>query len=424
MTWRARFEALIRELNDHADIEVITTELGAPASDADIAAAEAFLGRALPAEVAAFYRELNGADIEWSHTDGTRADAGARGVIRIMDLASVFRPDWATDDHGEKPYLPVDWPQDEYYAGFDPATMTLHWVEDPANEGRPMPDTSFGDYLDAALETRGWHFWQSMYLYDPERAAAPGATVEESEGRMQAQLPELFGAVDLAKVGNAAACAPAGGAGASDLPPIVYFRVDDLPEALARIAPEGTGPRGCFYWIARIGSAASAGLFDALPEPAMDDTHHGFDLVRAATAVLSSSPRLAEILRPDEVPPGGKVTGGSYDAGFHTGDADEVERFFRAEGRPMHSVGPILEALFLLDIRDAAGQPLRDAFYASRVMNAGFRYNLPESAPGLYAVDGEDAGFEHFDVFPPGGQEGTEVRRAELKHGVNTLTLG
>ena len=44
MTWRARFEALIRELNDHADIEVITTELGAPASDADIAAAEAFLG--------------------------------------------------------------------------------------------------------------------------------------------------------------------------------------------------------------------------------------------------------------------------------------------------------------------------------------------------------------------------------------------
>ncbi len=422
MSWRARFDALIRELNDHPDIQVHTAELGAPATAEAIAAAEAFLGHALPDDVAAFYREMDGARVSWSHSDARFQNLGAHGSIRVMDVAAVFRADWASDGYGSKPFLPFDWPQDEYYAGFD-SSLNIHWVHDPGSEGREMTGTTFAGYLDALLEARGWSFWQAMALYDESRASSLGATVEESEGRMQAILPRLFGAFDVAKVGNAGACPSADVSMLDEGEAIIAYRVSDLPEALGRMVPAEAGPRRCLFWVARPGSRTLGELFDEIPEPELDHVAEGLSLASAVVVTLASSPALAELLRPDEVPKGGRLTGGSWNAGFHTADGELVERWLRERGVRLLPVSAVLDTVQLLDVRDPAGDPVCGLTYESRVMNPGSCYDLSELAPGLYAIDREDSAFDHFDLFADGVESGFEVRRADLVGPCTVLTL-
>lgn len=413
MSWRARFEALLEELEAHEDIEVFEDELGPPAEEADLAEAAVILGRPLPEDVAAFYRELNGVDINWGHREPAYRGLGAYGAIRLFDVRTTFRRAWAADDHGGKPFLPFDWPVDEYYAGHDPADPgVLRWVYDPTGESRPLPETSFTDYLEAALETRGFEYWQEMYLYDPAVAAAPGARREQIEGRMQAILPRLFGRFDASKVGRAAAVPPAHVEHLDLGEAILVYRPGDLPSAVTQGLPADAGPRRCLFWLARSNSALPQRLFDAIPEPDLDHVGEGIQLVQGAARLLAQSPLTAELLRPEEVPPGGRITGGRYKAGFHTGDADQVEAWLRDQGARLLPIAPILARLLLIEVRDADGEPVSGLQKSSRVVNAGFRSPIREGTPGMYAVDRDDEAHRHFDLVL--GEEDAE-RRVELR---------
>lgn len=208
MNWRTRFEDLVDELQAHPDLEVNKAELGAPATDAVIEQASELVPFELPEQIIAFYRQMNGAMIQWRHRDPAWRQFGAEGTIGLFDLGGVFGTNWGGAEHYYKSWVPFDWYEGEHYAGFDPEEPSLWWVYDTDDDGRPM-HIDFETYLEALLETRGYRHWQDMFLYDAEYASRLGATVEQAEGRMQAVLPRIFDDFDIEKVGNSSELAPA-----------------------------------------------------------------------------------------------------------------------------------------------------------------------------------------------------------------------
>lgn len=199
--WRERFESLVEELRQHSDINLRKAVLGEPATEQQLEDAEKEFGAPLPSEIREFYAELNGVRILWWHHDEEWVDKGAVGEIGIVDVASFCGPPLDWGQHRE-----LDRSTPEYYAGvhIDDPTKIL-WLYEPSDSGGHLT-SSFRTYLDAALETRGWCHWPSMFVFDQERAKRTGATVDEAVGYMQAIVPALFGPVDWSKVGTAGDC--------------------------------------------------------------------------------------------------------------------------------------------------------------------------------------------------------------------------
>jgi hypothetical protein len=107
MTYRARFEQMIDELDADPRVVVARAYLGPAASDEAIRAAEREVGAPLAPEVAAFYREMNGLSLRWVFTEeATPADRARAsspfdsvdstgttpGLVNLMCIEEVFVP--------------------------------------------------------------------------------------------------------------------------------------------------------------------------------------------------------------------------------------------------------------------------------------------------------------------------------------------
>lgn len=106
-SWRARLEALLANLQGNPAITVIDAELGAPATEAEVAQVRAVLGFELAPELLAYFRSCNGCRIAWVEAEvATRSEAiatfqsyrwegGSHGAIAIPTLAElVARSPW------------------------------------------------------------------------------------------------------------------------------------------------------------------------------------------------------------------------------------------------------------------------------------------------------------------------------------------
>lgn len=353
MKWLARFEDMIAELESHPEIGVVRAELARPATDAEIERASSHVPYDLPPSVVAFYREMNGAMIRWRHRDQKWARFGARGTIGLLDICSVFRPEWAGADCGHKSWLPFDWYDGEYYAGFDPEAPDAIWyVDDTGDEGREM-EADFETYLEAVLETRGYASWQprdyaswqDMFLYDAEHPR-PGADTK-SEGRMQAILPLLFDNFDIDKVGNASHLAPADVSSLTPGPDIIVFQLADLNAELNSLIPEDSAIRDCQFWLTDESRDLDS-IFEELPEPEIEHVDKGLEVLERVARSASRSFDLTDILRPDLVPVGGRRSLGIIDSGFHSGDADRVRDWFEDRGFSLVSINRVSDLSELL----------------------------------------------------------------------------
>ena len=207
--WLPRFTALVREIEDHPQLEITAREIGAPATPEALAEAQAFLGQPLAPALKQLYAELDGFHLEWHHRDPAWGDTGVAGSIRLFPLRTVFRPDWAQPDYGSKAHLPFDWPNDDHFAGFGANDGQVYWVCDSEGEAEPF-GASFEAYLEAMLESRGIHFWQEMFLYSEARMQrlGLGRTVEQCQNLLYPAASFLFGHVDGDKLGGCLECPP------------------------------------------------------------------------------------------------------------------------------------------------------------------------------------------------------------------------
>ena len=163
--WKPRFEALVAGLRANKSLKVTAAKIPAPATDAQIAAAEKSLGRAIDADVAAFYRELNGFDLEWERKD----DDEIKGRIHLLPIQKVFA-DWdgiiwfseMASKPGEETFeqvVPFDFFVPEACAAFrkDESPLRVHYHY--CGEEIAPTRYAFTDYLERLLASRGYWYW-------------------------------------------------------------------------------------------------------------------------------------------------------------------------------------------------------------------------------------------------------------------------
>lgn len=139
---------------------------------------------------------------------------------------------------------------------------------------------------------------------------------------------------------------------------MLAYYLDAVPEYLSRELPLDASARRCLFFAARAGSRVVGAMLEAVPEREHDQTDETMVIAARITEIVSQSENFALMLRPDEVPAGGAIVGGSYLDGFHGGDAKAVERWLEAQGVECLSVEYFLDQLILLRLVDEDGEPL------------------------------------------------------------------
>ncbi|PCC71807.1 hypothetical protein [Nannocystis exedens] len=139
---------------------------------------------------------------------------------------------------------------------------------------------------------------------------------------------------------------------------MLVYRLDEVPEFLTRELPPDASVRQCLFFAAREDHRFLDALIAAVPEREHDDTDAAMDIADRVTRIASQSEDFAKALRPDKVPAGGAIIGGTYGNGFHGGDAEAVERWLEAHGVERVSLRTFLDKLILLRLVDEEGAPL------------------------------------------------------------------
>jgi hypothetical protein len=161
---RQRFTALVEELRRNPKIRVAEAKLGDPADASLIERARAANGGELPADVEAFYRQMNGFTLSWREA----SDEGRRdglGASEIIPIEGVFRerPAWKL---GENPVdtlvVPFDRFTEEASYAFCryPVRQTRVWTSAPGEPETCEPTAhEFEAFLDLYLHARAIRYF-------------------------------------------------------------------------------------------------------------------------------------------------------------------------------------------------------------------------------------------------------------------------
>ncbi|MDC0716428.1 SMI1/KNR4 family protein [Nannocystis bainbridge] len=429
MTLRARFHALIDELAAHPDITTDKQTLGAPTSGAELDGAEAELGRRLPAALRAFYAELDGVEIRWSHRQERWRDFGARGAIRMLPVGALAR---VAERIGGGRWIPIDFPYDTSYLGLARRSGGFSLVEEDSGEARALTN-SFSVYLDALLEARGWAYWQHMFLYQPR---GRHLRVEDSQGRMQAVLPVLFPGFEVRRVGNAAKCRAVDITSLLAGERLLVYRLRDLPPAFTEPVPAAGPLADKLFFLVAASSSIPDELFAAIPEPVCDASDDGRRIAEEMGRIAGHAFCLTDLIAPEQQAIGGRRTI-QVTTGFHTGSADAVEAWLRRRGCQLLPIDRWFAQLSFFTVRAADGAALDTVQMRSRVVNSGLRRPLAAVGRGIFVVDRSDDEWQQFVLYhhpdglkygseaPGPGEHCLEVALADLAPGqLTALELG
>ncbi|MFZ6184393.1 histone H1-like repetitive region-containing protein [Nannocystis pusilla] len=205
---------------------------------------------------------------------------------------------------------------------------------------------------------------------------------------------------------------------------LLVYRLDEVPEFLTRDLPPDSSVRRCLFFTARDDSPAIDAMLAAIPEDEHADVDAAMEIAHRVTAIAARSEAFANTLRPDEVPRGGALIGGTYVNGFHGGDAEAVERWIEAQGLKRVPLRSFLDRLILLRALDEAGAPLEqvDKFAGGPpALTAD-----PIDDDGLYVFE-RDSDHVRFELAQVSDEEEVpwlELRAEDLPPGVlHTVTV-
>lgn len=170
MSYLKRFQSMVAALKQNVNVRITACVFKEPASAADLQRARLDAGSVLPADVEAFFVEMNGFTLEWEHTvasikEGTDAD---KGLINMLPIGEIFTDwkgrTWFDGSRGDRyrPIKPFDLFAAEACAAFcQPAgaaleeTICFHYF----GEATCKTGYTFGEYVDRLLAARGFWYW-------------------------------------------------------------------------------------------------------------------------------------------------------------------------------------------------------------------------------------------------------------------------
>lgn len=138
---------------------------------------------------------------------------------------------------------------------------------------------------------------------------------------------------------------------------LVVYTLDQLPDALRSDVAPDAGPTRCLFWVANLESSAIANLMASVPEPDCDSIDEAMDTAGLVAEVIAQNHRLAELLRPEDVPAGEWIHAGEYSIGFHTAPAAETRAFLEQADCELHGIGELLDELLVLRAKNPDGSP-------------------------------------------------------------------
>jgi hypothetical protein len=185
---------MVADLRGNPNVEVISAELAAPATPADLEVARDLAGGELPAGTADFFGELNGFRLEWRHTVAaiSKGDLSDRGLVNILPVTEIFG-DWrgvtwfGPDDDEFRAVKPLDMFVPEACAAFvqpegqpPAASIAYHYF------GEECRDTgyTFDEYLERLLASRGFWYWI--------QALCPGLESSAEVTAFRQAMPQIF----------------------------------------------------------------------------------------------------------------------------------------------------------------------------------------------------------------------------------------
>jgi predicted DNA-binding WGR domain protein len=188
--YRARFAAMVEELEKDERFEIRKVTLGEPADPALIAQAKEAAGGTLPPGVAELYAEMNGFELVWQQVDGFHDDLQGDGEpAGYIDIPPIYAPrvaggvfsDWRgslyfSDEDPLRQIKPIDNSGGELGANTlavffpVPGKATIHYHD---GDGELHPTGySLDEYLDRLLVSRGYRYWTGSLCVDLVESAS------------------------------------------------------------------------------------------------------------------------------------------------------------------------------------------------------------------------------------------------------------
>ncbi|MFY0536153.1 hypothetical protein [Nannocystis pusilla] len=205
---------------------------------------------------------------------------------------------------------------------------------------------------------------------------------------------------------------------------LLVYRLDEAPEFLTHDLPPDSSVRRCLFFTARDDSPAVDAMLAAIPEDDHADVAAAMEIAHRVTAIAARSEAFANTLRPDEVPRGGALLGGTYVNGFHGGDAEAVERWLEAQGLKRVTLRSFLDRLILLRALDEKGAPLQQVDKFAGRPPALTADSIDDDGLYVFERDSDHARFELAQVSDEEEVPWLELRAEDLPPGVlHTVTV-
>jgi hypothetical protein len=204
--YRTRIQTMFDGLARDARVEVKTARMGKPASAIALAEAAIKAEGKLPPAVEAFYREVNGFELEWRVKDDAPGldalrSATARGLVRIEP---IYSPEACGGVYS-------DWPN-VYFSDDDPKRKIKpfdNFVAEACTALYPVPGSpmvhyhyfgeelhptgyDFAGYIDRLLVARGYWYWMTSLCVDLQEGAEATAFRNDAALLFEDYDDELF----------------------------------------------------------------------------------------------------------------------------------------------------------------------------------------------------------------------------------------